>query len=291
MKAFVRATVVLCLLAAGTACSRQASAPAPAPEGALAAFANLEGTISIAGGTAHIPVMKEAARRIMTANPRIAITVEGGGSGVGVKKVSEGLVQIGNTGRPLKPSEQEPAGLLSFPFAVDGVALCVHPDNPVASLTTEQAKAIWAGTLVNWREVGGQDLPIQLYNRDEASGTREVFWEILLDKGPVTDRANVLASNGAMKVAVAGDRGALGYVSIGHLDSTIRPITLDGVEPSQQNASSRAYPVVRELFMNTKGKPGPLVRAFIEFVYSPEGAEIVRASGYIPIPGPGTGLR
>ncbi|MBN2489434.1 MAG: phosphate ABC transporter substrate-binding protein [Planctomycetes bacterium] len=277
------------LLLVAAACTRPE--PAVPAEGALAAFSGLEGRIDIGGGTAHIPVMQEAARRIMTAYPRIAITIEGGGSGVGVKKVSEGLVHIGNTGRPLKNSEQEAAGLQSFAFAVDGVALCVHPDNPVASLTTAQARAIWGGSMTNWREVGGPDLAIQLYNRDEASGTREVFWEKLLAKGPIADRANVLASNGAMKVAVAHDRGALGYISIGHIDPTLKPVSLDAVEPTQENAVSGAYPVVRHLFMNTRGKPGPLVQAFINYIYSAEGAQIIQSAGYIPAPAPGGGPR
>lgn len=289
MRIAVRAGLAGLLVLAVAACTKQESR-SPS-QGALAAFSGLEGTIDIAGGTAHIPVMKEAARRIMGAHPRIAITIEGGGSGVGVKKVSEGLVHIGNTGRPLKKEEREAAGLRSFAFAIDGVALCVHPENPVRALASAQAKALWAGEIANWKEVGGEDRALQLYNRDEASGTREVFWEKLLARGPITDRANVIASNGAMKVAVAGDRGALGYVSIGHIDATIKPVALDGVEPSQENAQSGTYPVVRELFMNTKGEPTPLVQRFIDFIYSEEGAAIVRSAGYIPMRAPGTGSR
>ena len=250
---------------------------------ALAPFAGLKGTIDIAGGTAHIPVMKEAAKRIMTASPELRITVAGGGSGVGVQQVGEGLVQIGNTGRALSADEVAKYGLVSFPFAIDGVAVVVHPGNTVAGLTAQQVRDIYAGVVTNWKDVGGSDAPIHLYTRDEASGTREVFWEKLLKKGAIATAANVVASNGAMKTAVAQDKDAVGYVSIGHIDATMRAPLLDGVSPTQENASSGTYPITRKLYMNTKGEPTGATRAFIDYVLGPEGAEISKASGYIPI--------
>ena len=108
----------------------------------LDAFKGLSGTLDIAGGTAHIPVMKKAAQNIMSAYPDIRITVVGGGSGVGVKQVGEGLAGIGNTGRPLKDEEISKYGLVTFPFAIDGVAVAVHPDNSVKGLTGEQVMNI-----------------------------------------------------------------------------------------------------------------------------------------------------
>ena len=103
---------------------------APALAGDLDRFASLEGTLDIAGGTAHIPVMNEAAKRIMSFNPKIRITVAGGGTGIGVQKAGEGLVDIGNTGRPLSEGEVAKFGLQSFDFAIDGVAPIVHPEQP-----------------------------------------------------------------------------------------------------------------------------------------------------------------
>lgn len=248
----------------------------------LDAFKGKSGNIEIAGGTAHIPVMKETAKRIMTANPAIRITVAGGGSGVGVQKAGEGLADIGNTGRAVTEAEKAKYGLVSFPFAIDGVAAVVHKDNPLQGLTQAQVKDIFAGKITNWKQVGGQDSAINLYTRDEASGTREVFWEKMLSKGAISDAANVVASNGAMKTAVAGDRNAIGYVSIGHIDDTLKAPLLDGVEPSQDNAVSGAYKITRLLYMNTKGEPQGLVKSFIEYVRGPEGADITTASGYIP---------
>ena len=254
-----------------------------AAAGELDAFAGKKGKIDIAGGTAHIPVMKDAAKRIMQANPEIRISVAAGGSGVGVQKVGEGLVDIGNTGRPLSDEEVAKYGLKSFAFALDGVAVAISPKNPVANLTTEQVQQIFAGKINNWKSVGGRDAAIHLYTRDEASGTREVFWEKLLKKGAIVETANVVASNGAMKSAVAEDGDAIGYVSIGHLDETIKAPTLGGIAPTQDNARSGKYPIVRQLYMNTKGAPQGLTAAFINYIMGPEGTRMTAAAGYLPL--------
>ena len=264
-----------------TSCSEPGADEAGAkPEG----FEGLSGELDIAGGTAHIPVMEEAAKRIMKGWPEVKFTIAGGGSGVGAKKVAEGLVDIGYTGRPLSDEERAAGGgLESFAFAIDGVAVTVHPDNPVSDLSAAQAKDIFAGTIKNWSQVGGQDAGINIFTRDEASGTRAVFWKVLLEKGPIAEQANVVASNGAMEVALSRDPGAVGYVSMGHVDETVKAIKLDGVAPNRDNATSGAYPVVRKLFMNTKGKPSGLAEAFIDYVFSAEGAAICEESGFIPI--------
>ena len=249
----------------------------------LDAFKDQSGNLDIAGGTAHIPVMKDAAKAVMDANPKITITIAGGGSGVGVQKVGEGLVQIGNTGRALSPEEIAKYGLASFPFAIDGVAVALNPANPVSALTAAQVKDIYAGKVTNWKAVGGADAAITLYTRDEASGTREVFWEKLLKKGEIAASANVVASNGAMKVAVAQDPNAIGYVGIGFIDATIKAPALDGVAPSQESAADGSYPIVRKLYMNTKGEPQGLTKAFIDFILAPENVDLITASGYIPL--------
>lgn len=249
----------------------------------LDSFKGQKGTLDIAGGTAHIPVMKKAAQAIMSANPDIRITVAGGGSGVGVQKVGEGLVQIGNTGRALKESEVAKYGLETFPFAIDGVAVAVNPANKVTSLTKAQVKDVFAGKIINWKELGGNDAPISLYVREDGSGTRETFEERALDKGTSVQSANVVNSNGAMKTAVAQDPNAIGYVGIGHLDSSIRGVTVDGMVPSQENAANGTYKITRLLYMNTKGKPQGLTALFIDYIYSADGKGFISSSGYIPL--------
>ena len=169
----------------------------------LDSFKNASGKVDIAGGTAHIPVMKEAAKRIMQSNPKIKITVAGGGSGVGVQQVGEGLVQIGNTGRPLKEGEVQKYGLVTFPFAIDGVAIAINPKNRVDGLTKSQLIEVFAGKITNWKELGGDDAKINLYVREDGSGTRETFEDRALNKGKAISSANVVNSNGAMKTAIS----------------------------------------------------------------------------------------
>lgn len=261
-------------------CALMATSASAAP---LDAFKGQKGKIDIAGGTAHIPVMKEAAKRIMTINSDIRITVAGGGSGVGVKQVGEGLVEIGNTGRPLKKEEIEKYGLVSFPFAIDGVAVVINPANPVKELSFKQLADIYAGKITNWKEVGGKDEAIDVYGREDGSGTREVFTNKAIKKGEVTAKANIVSSNGAMKTAVSKDTRAIGYVGIGHIDNTVKAPKLEGMTASQENAAKGTYSVVRDLYMNTKGKPAGVTALFIDYIYTPEGAEIIKKAGYIPL--------
>lgn len=249
----------------------------------LAPFAGQTGVIRISGGTAHIPVMKETAKRIMQQNPGVQITVAGGGSGVGIKQVGEGLVNIGNSGR--KPTDDEIAkyDLKLFKWAIDGVGVVVNPGNPVTALTSAQVKAIFAGTIGNWKELGGADKAINIYTRDEASGTRAVFWKKAIDKGDISPKANVVVSNGAMKSAVAGDPYAIGYVSVGHIDTSVTPVALDGVTPTLDTVKSGLYPVARGLYSNCKGDPTGLTKAFIDFLFSATGQQIAAEKGFVAV--------
>ncbi len=250
---------------------------------ALAAFAGQKGEIRIAGGTAHIPVMMEAAKRIMTANPDIHITVAGGGSGVGIKQVGQGLVDIGNSGRKPKDEEVSRYGLKMFQWAVDGVGIIVHPSNHLRDLTQEQVQKIFAGTTTNWRELGGPDHTIDLYTRDASSGTREVFWKKALAKGEIAGSANFVVSNGAMKAAISQDPYGIGYVSVGHIDGSVAPVAFNGVEPSLANVKNGKYPIARGLYSNTKGEPTGLVKAFIDYLFTPDGQQLAADKGFIPV--------
>jgi phosphate transport system substrate-binding protein len=249
---------------------------------ALTSFKGEKGTVKVSGGTAHIPVMKEAAKQVMTANPDIQITIAGGGSGVGIKQVGEGLVDIGNSGR--KPTDDEVAryGLKLYQWAIDGVAVVVNPSNKVRALAGAQLIDIFAGKIDNWKAVGGEDRKISLYTRDEASGTREVFWEKGLNKGEVSPKANVVVSNGAMKTAIAQDPAGIGYVSVGHIDQTVAAVTVDGIAPSNETVTSGKYSIARGLYSNTKGEPSGLTKKFVEFLYTADGQKIISANGFIP---------
>jgi phosphate transport system substrate-binding protein len=246
-------------------------------------FHGMKGEIRIAGGTAHIPVMKEAARRIMTANPDIQISIAGGGSGVGIKQVGEGLVDIGNSGR--KPTDEEISkyGLRIFQWAIDGVGIIVHPRNRVRTLTQAQVVGIFSGEITNWKDVGGADGSIDVYTRDESSGTREVFWTKALKRGGISRKALFVVSNGAMKSAVSQNPGGIGYVSVGHIDDSVAPVAFDGVAPTLQNVKDGKYKIARGLYSNSKGEPSGMTKKFIEYLLSPEGQRIAVENGFIPV--------
>jgi len=254
-----------------------------AAAGTIDLFTSEKGDIKISGGTAHIPVMKDAAKLIMEHNRDIRISIAGGGSGVGIKQVGEGLVDIGNSGRKPTDDEIQKYGLKLFQWAIDGVGVVVNPQNPVKALSTTQLSEIFAGKILNWKALGGPDKPINVYTRDNSSGTREVFWEKALDKGEITDKANVVVSNGAMKTAVANDPYGIGYVSVGHMDKSTAPVILDGAEPTIENVKNGSYKIARGLFSNTKGEPKGLVKKFIDFLFSPEGQQLAAKNGFIPV--------
>jgi len=251
--------------------------------GSLDAFKGEKGILKVAGGTAHIPVMKEAAKKIMTAFPGIQITIAGGGSGVGIKQVGEGLVDIGNSGRNPTDAEITKYGLKPVQWAIDGVAIVVNPKNNVKSVTKDQAKDIFSGKIDNWKWLGGNDQPISIYTRDEASGTREVFWKKGLEKGDISSKAHVVVSNGAMKTAVAQDPFSVGYVSVGHIDETVAPVAFEGVPPTLETVKSGQYVISRGLYSITKGAPAGLARKFLDYLFTPEGKKIISEKGFIPV--------
>ena len=251
--------------------------------GALDRFMGEKGTVKISGGTAHIPVMKEAAKRIMTVNSDIQISIAGGGSGVGIKQVGEGLVDIGNSGRKPSDIEINKYQLKMFKWAIDGVGVVVNPENTVKALSKAQLIDIFSGKIGNWKALGGSDKAINVYTRDKASGTRDVFWKKAIDKGEITDKANFVVSNGAMKSAISNDPYSIGYVSVGHIDNSIAPVALDGVVPTLENVKQGKYKIARGLYSNTKGEPSGLPKKFIEYLFSSEGQQIAADKGFIPI--------
>lgn len=257
--------------------------PVTALAGDLDAFKGESGSLKISGGTAHIPVMKLVAQKIRAANANVKISIAGGGSGVGIKQVGEGLVDIGNSGRKPSEAELKKYPLKMYKWAIDGVGVVVNPDNPARNLTSAQLKDIYAGKLTNWKAVGGPDKPINIYTRDKASGTRAVFWKKALAKGMISAKAHFVPSNGAMKTAVSQDPYAIGYVSVGHIDTSVVAVALDGVAPTLGNVKTGKYKVARGLYSNTKGAPSGLAKKFIDYLSSTEGQKIVSEKGFIPV--------
>ena len=246
-------------------------------------FEGLSGTLHIAGGTAHIKCETEAIKGIIRAYPDVNITIAGGGSGVGIKQVCEGLIDIGNTGRAPTNDEISRCNLKVYKFAVDGIGVVVSPKRNIDNISKENLKRVFAGDITNWRNLGGSEGSINVYTRDAESGTRKVFWGKGLQKGKIADKANFVKSNAGMKTAIANDPQGIGYISLGVADSSVKFLAIDGVFPSNNNVKSGKYEIARGLYMNTRGEPGPLANAFISYMLSPEGQALVKKHGFLPV--------
>ena len=242
--------------------------------------------LQIAGSTTVLPIAEECARIFMGKHPGSRIDVSGGGSSHGVKSVADGTVDIGDASRDLKDSEKEAhPNLVPCAVAKDGVAVAVHPKNPVTDLTMEELQKIFTGEITNWLDVGGVDAEIMVVSREEGSGTRDCFESIVLKpiKKEVTDYAIIQDSNGKMRTSVAGNEMAIGFLSLGYVNSDVRAVRLGGVEPTIASVVSGEYAVSRTLWMITDGKPDADAQAFLDFVLSDEGQKIVSEVHFIPV--------
>ena len=239
-------------------------------------------TISIAGSTTVLPVAQAAAEEYMNQHSNADIQVSGGGSGVGATSVIGGTADIGMLSRDLKASEKEGNTLKEFVVGKDGIALVGHPSNTVSDLSLEQVKAIYQGTITNWKDVGGADSEIVLIGRDSSSGTREFFTEFVLDKEDAAKEMQELNSNGAVAQAVSITPGAIGYVSLEYVDDSLKAFSIAGVAPTVDNVISGIYEINRPLLMITNGEPEGLAADYLAFILSEEGQQILKDSGFIP---------
>jgi len=248
-----------------------------APQGT----SGLSGTIVIAGSTSVQPLSEELAAAFREKHPDVDISVAGGGSSAGIKAAQEGTAYIGASSRELKPDEK--GTVFETLIAKDGIAVVVHPGNAVDALSLDQVRKIFAGEITNWKDVGGSDAAINVYTREEGSGTRGAFEEIVMGEDTkISSKAGVQNSTGAVRTAVAGDPNGIGYISLGSVNKAVKALKIDGVEPSKETVLNGSYRIARPFLYLTKGKPTGLVKAYIDFVLSPEGQKIVEQD-FIPV--------
>jgi phosphate transport system substrate-binding protein len=223
--------------------------------------------ITVTGSTTILPIAEISGELFSEEKPEYKVLVSGVGSSAGIESVSQGSSDIGTASRELKDEEGD-LGLVKTVIAFDAIAVIVHPDNPVQGLTTEQVKAIFAGEISNWSEVGGRDEPIGLVNRDEASGTREAFSKIVLGGEPFDPTAAILPGTGQVRSVVAHAKGAIGYISLGFVNKEVRALEIDGVAPTRGGVLDDTYPISRDLNFFTVGEPEGPAAEYIEFVLS-----------------------
>jgi len=249
-----------------------------------------DSSIVVDGSTTVGPIAKAFAEYYMERNPGVNITVSESGSGNGAKSLLNGTCDVADMSRFMKESEFKAAaenGIMpvAHVVALDGIAVIVHPSNPVKGLTVEQVRDIYTGKITNWKQVGGPDKEIVVCSRDTNSGTYETFENMVMNKEKMASGTEYYGSNGAVHKKVSKTETSIGYVGLGFLDRKVKGLEINGVFPSPETVKSGRYPIARPLFMFTNGYPkmGSHLYVFVTLYLSPEGEEIIETIGFVPV--------
>jgi phosphate transport system substrate-binding protein len=262
--------------------------------------ANKKNSIQIKGSDTMVNLGQAWAEKYMENHPGDFIAVTGGGSGTGISSLISNTCDIAMSSRNIKEKEvglAQKKGVCpsEIRVALDGLAVVVHPANPVDKLTVDQLAAIFTGKVTNWKEVGGNDLKIVLLSREVNSGTHVYFKEHVLRKNDPsrTDEfapsALLLPSSQAIADEVAGNTGTIGYYGMGYISAKQKPVSIAQdakspyVSPTIENVISGAYPISRPLFLYTNGNPAGITQKFVEYALSEEGQKTVLQTDFVPV--------
>ena len=245
------------------------------------------GKVEISGSTSVLPYMEMLASEYMQQTGKI-IEVGGGGSSAGISNARSGVSDIGMSSRTL--SAEEEASLTVYEVARDGLAIILHPANPVSDLTVSQIRDIYAERITDWSEVGGNAGSITLVTRESGSGTRDAFEEMVMggrDGDNISDRSTVQNNNGVIRATVSGNVNAIGYVSLGVTvgDSSVKAVSIDGVEPTIANIRNYSYELFRKFFIVTaQNDVSDETKAFIDYMLS-GGQDVLEEEGLVRVVG------
>jgi len=240
--------------------------------------------VVVAGSTSvqpYIEILSEEYKRLYN----LTVDVSGGGSSAGIIAAANGTADIGMSSRGLSEAEQEYWHVV---IAKDGLALIVHPENPVGNLTLQQICDIYTGKATNWSEFGGNDSRIHIISREEGSGTRAAFEDMVMGDEYIIQKAIVQNSNGAVRQLVTGDRNAIGFISVGLVDgmyglSPVKALSIDGVSPTQENVKNGSYSLYRPFYFVSRNEPAGSVKHLVDFVLSEEGQRILSEEGLVSL--------
>jgi phosphate transport system substrate-binding protein len=245
--------------------------------------------VVVDGSTTVEPIMTAFAEYYMSQHPGVNITVSGTGSSNGAKSLLGGTCDVAAMSRFMKDGEFKGAlekGIMPVAHlvALDGLAVVVNAANPVAELTVQQVRDIYAGRITNWNQVGGPDLKIVCIGRDTSSGTYECFEKLVMNEEKIVPSAEVTSSNGQVRQRVQTTPAAIGYVGLGFMKE-LKAIKINGVEPKPETILDGQYPVSRPLFVFTNGYPklGSPVFDFVTMPLTEQGQEIITSKGFIPV--------
>ena len=242
--------------------------------------------LSMTGSSTVAPLALEIAKRFESQNPGVRIDVQTGGSGRGIADARNGTADIGLVSRSLKADESD---LQGHTIALDGVAVILHKANPVSNLSNAQIVGIYTGAIQNWKEVGGKDQKITVVNKAEGRSTLELFAQYFGLKNSQIKAQVVIGDNQQGIKTVAGNPGAIGYVSIGSAEFEIengvplKMLSMNGVKPNTENVRNGSFPLSRPLLLVTKGVDTDLRKKFLSFAKSPAVYDLVKEQYFVPI--------
>ncbi len=220
--------------------------------------------VTLAGSTAFQPFAEKLAEHYMAANPQARVNVQGGGSAVGIQAALTRSADIGMADLITLPEEAK--SLTAIVVAKDGIAIVVNPKNAVTDLTEAQVRDVFSGKVTNWKDVGGMEGPIRVVFREDGSGTRRSFDELVLGKEPLVKSALFQDSNGTVREAIATDSNAIGYISMSLIDSRVKAVSYNGVLPVSKNVKTNKYPLARPIYFLTNGELSTQAKAFLDYV-------------------------
>jgi phosphate transport system substrate-binding protein len=237
--------------------------------------------ITIAGSTSVQPFAEKLAEEYVRKHPKVRIDIQGGGSSAGVYAAQQGAAALGASSRELAGDEKK---LHEIPIAYDGIAIIVNKENSLDNLSLEQIRQIFQGKIADWSEFGLPPHPIHLITREEGSGTRNAFEELVMgEHAEITPAALVQDSNGSVREIVANDPYALGYISMGLVDPRVKALAVDVVLPTRQHVKNRTYKLVRRFLLVSRSQPKGLAKDFVEFILSPKGQQLLENEGLVGV--------
>lgn len=245
-------------------------------------------TVIAEGSTTVLPFAQKAAESLMDSNPKIDISIRGGGSGVGINSLISKRCDIAMASRSIKESEKSDAkknkvSPVVYVIAMDAISIIVHPKNKIDALTKEQIRDIFSGKITNWKELGGADKKIVIVSRDGASGTFETFNELALNGQKLSKNALMQTSNQAVSQIISSSEGAIGYVGLGYVSGRVKAVKVNNIAPSPETVLNKTYPFSRELYFYTDGAAKNEAKEYIDFVLSAAGQKIAASLGFVPV--------
>ena len=250
----------------------------------------LQGSLQIKGSDTMVNLCQAWAEAFMAKHPRVTVAITGGGSGTGIAALIGGTCDLAASSRQMTLKEKGQVDTKEWKVGLDGLAVVVHPKNPVQKLTIEQLAGVFTGKIHNWQELGGPNRRIVLLSREVNSGTHVYFKEHVLGKGQeFAPEALMLPSSQAIADEVATNPDAIGYYGMGYLNPKNAPVAIAQtpqdpyVSPSLETVKSNTYPISRPLLFYSPQQPSSLVTTFLDFVLSAEGQTIVKETDFVPV--------